>query len=77
MPPRLQEWPCGGDLAQVIGDAVDTLDVSAFHARSAPGGRDQRDSGSPKDTAREHFTDPDRTLVRPSRRCQTRYRQWK
>ena len=36
--PALQEWLPEGHLAHFIGDMVDTLDLSAFHARYARGG---------------------------------------
>lgn len=38
LPPALQEWLPEGHLAHFIGDTVDTLDLSAFHARYAGGG---------------------------------------
>lgn len=38
LPPALQEWLPDGHLAHFIGDTVDTLDLSAFHARYAKGG---------------------------------------
>jgi len=38
LPQALQEWLPEGHLAYFIGDAVDGLDLSAFHARYAGGG---------------------------------------
>jgi transposase len=38
LPPALQEWLPEGHLAHFISDTVDTLDLSAFHARYAGGG---------------------------------------
>jgi transposase len=38
LPPALQEWLPDGHLAHFIGDTVDVLDLSAFHARYAKGG---------------------------------------
>jgi transposase len=38
LPPALQEWLPEGHLAHFIGDTVDALDLSAFHARYAGGG---------------------------------------
>lgn len=38
LPPALQEWLPEGHLAYFINDAVDGLDLSAFHARYAGGG---------------------------------------
>jgi transposase len=38
LPPSLEEWLPQGHLAYYIGDAVDQLDLSAFHARYAKDG---------------------------------------
>jgi transposase len=38
LPPALQEWLPEGHLAYYINDTVDTLDLSAFHARYVKGG---------------------------------------
>jgi transposase len=38
LPPTLDEWLPEGHLAYFIGDTVDSLDLSAFHARYAGGG---------------------------------------
>jgi len=38
LPPALEEWLPEGHLAYYISDTVDTLDLSAFHARYAGGG---------------------------------------
>ena len=38
MPDALQDWLPEGHLAYFIGDTVDQLDLSAFHARYAKGG---------------------------------------
>src|SRR5580700_6342222 len=38
LPQALQEWLPEGHLAYFISDTVDTLDLSAFHARYAGGG---------------------------------------
>jgi transposase len=38
LPPALQDWLPEGHLAYYISDTVDTLDLSAFHARYAGGG---------------------------------------
>jgi transposase len=38
LPPSLQDWLPRGHLAYFIGDTVDALGLSAFHARYAGGG---------------------------------------
>ncbi len=38
LPPSLEEWLPEGHLAYFVSEAVDTLDLSAFHARYAGGG---------------------------------------
>ncbi|MER4495621.1 IS5/IS1182 family transposase, partial [Klebsiella pneumoniae] len=38
LPPSLGEWLPEGHLAYFISETVDTLDLSAFHARYAGGG---------------------------------------
>lgn len=38
LPHALQEWLPDGHLAYYISDTIDTLDLSAFHARYASGG---------------------------------------
>lgn len=38
LPPSVEEWLPEGHLAYFIGDTVDSLDLSAFHARYAKGG---------------------------------------
>ena len=38
LPPSVDEWLPAGHLAYFIGDTVDSLDLSAFHARYAGGG---------------------------------------
>lgn len=38
LPPSLEEWLPEGHLAYFIGETVDALDLSAFHARYAKGG---------------------------------------
>ena len=38
LPDALQDWLPEGHLAYFISDSVDSLDLSAFHARYAKGG---------------------------------------
>jgi transposase len=38
LPPSLKEWLPEGHLAYFVSDAIDSLDLSAFHARYATGG---------------------------------------
>lgn len=39
LPPSLKDWLPEGHLAWFVSDAVEVLDLSAFHARYAGGGR--------------------------------------
>jgi len=47
LPGAVQEWFPQGHLAYFISDTVDSLDLSAFHARNAGGGSRKPTLSSP------------------------------